>query len=61
MRAQQPKPSIAPMDQPHTAHDIPRDREAHVEWMLDAALEATFPASDPVAITAAANYTLFQR
>ena len=33
-----------------------RGGEAHLERMLDAALEATFPASDPVAITAAANY-----
>jgi len=33
------------------------DRGAHVESMLDAALEATFPASDPIAITAAANDT----
>lgn len=26
-------------------------REAHLEWLLDQALEETFPASDPIAVT----------
>ena len=26
-------------------------RDAHVEWLLDQALEQTFPASDPIAVT----------
>lgn len=29
--------------------------EDHLEWLLDQALEATFPASDPVAITPASR------
>lgn len=34
-------------------HDLlARRSEAHLERLLDQALEATFPASDPVAITA---------
>jgi ankyrin repeat protein len=33
-------------------HDLlERPREAHVEWLLDQALEATFPASDPIAVS----------
>jgi ankyrin repeat protein len=26
-------------------------RDAHIEWLLDQALEQTFPASDPIAVT----------
>jgi hypothetical protein len=25
--------------------------DEHIEWLLDQALEATFPASDPIAVT----------
>ena len=27
------------------------NREGHLEWLLDQALEATFPASDPIAVS----------
>lgn len=30
---------------------LERPREEHVEWLLDQALEATFPASDPIAVS----------
>jgi ankyrin repeat protein len=30
---------------------LARPREEHVEWLLDQALEATFPASDPIAVS----------
>ena len=30
---------------------LARPRDEHVEWLLDQALEATFPASDPIAVS----------
>jgi ankyrin repeat protein len=30
---------------------LARPRDEHIEWLLDQALEATFPASDPVAVS----------
>lgn len=30
---------------------LTRPREEHIEWLLDQALEATFPASDPIAVS----------
>lgn len=32
---------------------LARPREEHLEWLLDQALEATFPASDPIAVSPA--------
>lgn len=34
---------------------LERPREEHVEWLLDQALEATFPASDPIAVSVPQN------
>jgi len=30
---------------------LSRPRDDHIEWLLDQALEATFPASDPIAVS----------
>jgi len=32
---------------------LSRRRDDHIEWLLDQALEATFPASDPIAVSPA--------
>lgn len=37
--------------QAQSAPPAPVPREDHIELLLDQALEATFPASDPVALT----------